>query len=190
MSHRDLLPLLLPPVSYDPSGAGISAALTADANVFDAVQASADRLVDDVTPLGGLYMLPDWERVLGITAGAGGAAARLQVVLDKLREQGGLVIKFFIQRAATLGYVIDIDEPQPFRAGTNRAGDTLYVSEIIWTWVVRIRGDGFRKVHFRAGASGAGDRLLDFGDPLIEAIFQDLKPAWTFVSFEYPDLAA
>ncbi len=40
---------------------------------------------------------------------------------------------------------------------------------------------------FRSGESAAGERLLSFGDPVIEQVFEDLKPAHTFVYFAYED---
>lgn len=189
MSHRALLPLLLPPGSYDPRGRRLAAELAAEAAIWDAAQSSADRLVESVTPFEAGDLLIDWERVLGISAAPdAGYQLRLQDVLAKLRERGGLAIPYFVQLAATLGYAIEIDEPQPFRAGVNRAGDRLQIEEIIWTWVVSVRGQGTRPVAFRAGTSSAGERLLAFGDPVIEAIISDLKPAWSHVSFQYPDL--
>ena len=38
---------------------------------------------------------------------------------------------------------------------------------------------------FRAGISAAGERLTDFGDPIIETFFRDLKPAHTYCYFAY-----
>lgn len=189
MSHVDLLPLLLPPVSYDRAGTQISAELQAEGNVLDAVQASADKLLSAMTPFDAGDALEDWERVLGIQAELGAAyQSRLQIVLAKIRAHGGLSIPYFISLAADAGYQIEIVEPQPFRCGTSRTGDRLYIPEIIWTWVVVVRGAGFRAVLFRTGTSRVGDRLLQFGEPVIETIMQELKPAFTFVSFEYPDL--
>ena len=189
MSHVDLLPLLLPPVSYDRTGARISAELQAEGNVLDAVQASADKLLSAITPFDAGDALEDWERVLGIQAELGAAyQSRLQIVLAKIRAHGSLSIPYFISLAADAGYQIEIVEPQPFRSGTSRAGDRIYIPDIIWTWIVVVRGSGFRAVRFRAGTSRAGDRLLQFGEAVIETIMQELKPAFTFVSFEYPDL--
>ncbi|WP_236851555.1 putative phage tail protein [Candidatus Sodalis pierantonius] len=38
---------------------------------------------------------------------------------------------------------------------------------------------------FRAGSSLAGEKLLTFGQNLIEGLFKDLKPAHTQVVFNY-----
>ncbi|WP_349430986.1 hypothetical protein [Serratia symbiotica] len=40
---------------------------------------------------------------------------------------------------------------------------------------------------FRAGSSVAGERLITFGQNLIENLFQDLKPAHTQVVFNYKE---
>jgi hypothetical protein len=96
---------------------------------------------------------------------------RQQRVLAKLAEVGGLSIPYFIQLASNLGYIITIDEPQPFRAGVNRAGDRLWVEDIIWVWRVNIQNSGTQSYRFRSGSSAAGERLTTFGDPVIEEVF-------------------
>ncbi|MCG9000357.1 DUF2313 domain-containing protein, partial [Laribacter hongkongensis] len=110
---------------------------------------------------------------------------RLQTVLAKLAETGGLSIPYFTRLAAGMGYRIAINEPQPFHAGINRAGDTLWVPDIQWVWQVVVHGASVQAYHFRAGQSAAGERLTAFGDPVIESVFGDLKPAHTFVYFAY-----
>jgi len=84
---------------------------------------------------------------------------------------------------------ITIDEPQPFRAGVNRAGDTLYAPEIIWVWRVNVKNSDTVVYHFRAGASAAGERLTSFSNQTIESLFNDLKPAHTFCYFTYEENA-
>ncbi|HIE7249711.1 TPA: YmfQ family protein, partial [Enterobacter hormaechei] len=78
-------------------------------------------------------------------------------------------------------------EPQPFRAGVNRAGDRLWVEDIIWVWRVNIQNAGAQSYRFHSGSSEAGERLTSFGDPVIEEVFRDLKPAHTFCYFAYQE---
>ncbi|MCG9021630.1 DUF2313 domain-containing protein [Laribacter hongkongensis] len=189
--HAGLLARLLPPVSYDPNGRHLVAGLTAEGRVLDAAEASARRAAGGVTPFFAESLLPDWERVCGVTPPAGAPyQQRLQAVQAKLAETGGLSIPYFTRLAAGLGYRIAIDEPGPFRAGISRAEDVLWTPDILWVWRVRIRGaDSVRIYPFRAGVSVASERLTAFSDPVIEAVLHDLKPAHTFVYFAYEETA-
>ena len=188
MGHAELLALLLPPVSYAPGGAVLQAELAAEGKTLDATLASAERARGAVTPFFAEQLLPDWERVCGITPPSGAPyQQRLQTVLAKLAETGGLSIPYFTHLAAGMGYRVTIHEPQPFRAGINRAGDTLWAQDIQWVWQVVVHGDTVLAYRFRTGQSAAGERLTAFGDPVIESVFGDLKPAHTFVYFAYQE---
>lgn len=185
VGHAELLALLLPPVSYTPTGSALQAQLSAEGKVLDSSLVSADRAQGAITPFFAEKLLPDWERVCGITPSAdAGYQQRLQAVLAKLAETGGLSIPYFTRLAASLGYTITIVEPQPFRAGISRAGDPLYIEDILWVWQVVVASQS-RSYLFRAGQSAAGERLTSFGDPVIESVISDLKPAHTFVYFAY-----
>lgn len=186
MSSFTILNLLLPAGSYSPSQPMLSASLKAEANVFDDIEASADVVEGAVTPYHAGSLLADWERVLGLTPAANsGFQQRQQRVLAKLSETGGLSIPYFIRLAANLGYTITIDEPRLFRAGMSRAGERLWDGDTIWVWMVNISNSQTVAFRFRAGISTAGERLTSFGDPVIEEIFKDLKPAHTFCYFAY-----
>ncbi|WP_054285958.1 YmfQ family protein [Gulbenkiania mobilis] len=185
MDHAELLALLLPPVSYAPSGATLQAELTSEGKALDTALGSADRAQSAITPFFAEQLLPDWERICGITPSADGSyQQRLQAVLAKLAETGGLSISYFKRLAASLGYTITIVELEPFRAGLNRAGDPLWVEDIQWVWQVVVASQS-RSYLFRAAQSVAGERLTSFGDPVIESVISDLKPAHTFVYFAY-----
>lgn len=187
MNHAELLALLLPPVSYAPTGSALQAELLAEGKALDTALASADRAQDAITPFFAEQLLPDWERVCGITPPASaGYQQRLQAVLAKLAETGGLSIPYFTHLAAGMGYQVTINEPQPFRAGINRAGDPIFAEDIMWVWQVIVAGQS-RSYLLRAGQSTAGERLTSFGDPVIETVFNDLKPAHTFVYFAYQE---
>lgn len=186
MMHAELLARLLPPAAYQANEPQLAAELAAEGNALDAALLRADQVRAAVTPYGAGDLLPDWERVCGLKPVAGaGYQQRLQAVLAKLAETGGLSIPYFTNLAASMGYTIMIEEPQPFRAGVNRAGDTIYHADVIWCWRVHVSGSNTQSFLFRAGMSYAGERLLSFGDAVLETIFNDLKPAFSYVDFTY-----
>ncbi|KMN49462.1 YmfQ family protein [Chromobacterium violaceum] len=184
--YQDLLTRLLPPVSYSPDSPRLQAELASEGAALDRAQHSAHQLAGAVTPLQAEAMLPEWERVCGLTPPSDATyQQRRQAVLAKLAETGGLSIPYFTRLAAGMGYKIQIAEPQPFRAGVNRAGQQLWSENIPWVWQVTVFGSKVRPYQFRAGQSLAGERLCAFGDPRLEELFNDLKPAHTFVYFAY-----
>jgi uncharacterized protein YmfQ (DUF2313 family) len=186
MSYRELLGLLLPPESYDPNGDQIDVELEAEGNALQKAEDAARRVAQGVVPLTPNELLPDWERLLGLTPSPGETVQeRLSMVRAMINATGGLSIPYFINLAKSLGYTITIDEPQPFRVGINRMGDTLYSRDTIWIWRVNVL-DGENTVYrFRTGSSAMGERLLSFGKSHLEELFQDLKPAHTFCHFVY-----
>ena len=88
---------------------------------------------------------------------------------------------------AAQGYDVEIYEEDQFRAGENCAGDCLNTEEAVWRWVVDIADGNATAYIFRAGDARAGDRISAYSDPIIETMFEELKPAWTLARFEYED---
>lgn len=186
--YAELLGLLLPPKSYSLDGKQLKAELLAEGNCLARAEIKSDEVLNGITPFFAVSLLSDWERVLAISVDSSMTIQqRRQQVLAKINATGGLSRKYFINLAKSLGYNITIDEPEPFRAGINRAGDRLWVPEIIWVWIVNIDDAQVPVYRFRAGSSVAGERLMTFGQNLIENIFQDLKPAHTQVVFNYKE---
>lgn len=188
MSAKTLLGLLLPPVAYDTTQPRLAAELAAEGAVLDMAQQLSDRVLGAITPIYAQSLLTDWERVLDIAPTPdSNYQQRLGNVLIKIAETGGLSIPYFIRLASRLGYAITIDELHPFRTGTSRCGERLMVHDAIWTWRVNVFGTSAKKYYFRAGLSAVGERLMTFGDTVIESVFNDLKPAHTFCYFSYQD---
>ncbi|MFP7326964.1 YmfQ family protein [Serratia marcescens] len=186
--YAELLGLLLPPKSYSLDGKQLSAELLAEGNCLARAEIKSDEVLNGITPFFAVSLLSDWERVLAISVDSSMTIQqRRQQVLAKINATGGLSRKYFINLAKSLGYNITIDEPEPFRAGINRAGDRLWVPEIIWVWIVNIDDAQVPVYRFRSGSSVAGERLMTFGQNLIDNIFQDLKPAHTQVVFNYKE---
>lgn len=186
MSTKALLSLLLPPVAYDSQQPRLAAELTAEGNTLDATGVSASNVLNAIAPFFANDMLTDWERVLNLTPGDDdGYQQRLDRVLIKLSETGGISIPYFITLASRIGYTITIDELQPFRTGENRCGDTIYIADIIFTWRVNVYGLDVPLYYFRAGTSRTSERLMTLGDQILESTLNELKPAHTFCYFLY-----
>lgn len=187
MNYRNLLARLLPPVAYSPDEPRLNAEITAEGNTFNLIDNTASGVLGAVTPFNAGSLLGDWERILDLTPGTDDSwQQRLEAVLIKLAETGGLSRDYFIRLAATAGYDITIDEFEPFRAGVSRAGDTIYDAGIIWVWAVNVKSS-ITVYYFRAGESCAGESIGTFGNNVLESIFQNLKPAHTFCYFTYED---
>ncbi|MCX8962127.1 DUF2313 domain-containing protein [Erwinia psidii] len=183
-----LLGLMLPPRSYTPGQKQINAELRSEGNTLALAELKSDEILTGITPIFVTSLLTDWERVLGLTSdGSMTLLQRRQQVIAAINATGGLSRRYFIGLAQALGYDITIDEPEPFRAGKNRAGDRIWIPEIIFVWIVNISEGTVPVYRFRAGSSVASERLLSFGTNLIENLFKDLKPAHTQVIFNYQE---
>lgn len=189
MTHRQLLARLLPPRSYDVHGVALAAELSAEGETLDRAQQSAGRVLDSVTPFDAVDTLPDWERVCGLTAAEGAnRQQRLEAVLAKLQELGGLSIPYFKRLAARLGYQIEITEFEPFYLDYSRLDqDILYEPDVTWVWQVHVKGGHVRAFPFLLDMSSVDELLLSFSDVVIESYMIDLKPAHTVVVFDYQE---
>ncbi|MBA4709582.1 YmfQ family protein [Aquitalea aquatica] len=188
MNHATLLTLLLPPQSYARNAQPLQIELHAEGRALDVAERDGLQAAAAISPFFAEHTLPDWERVCGLTPPTSAVyQQRLQAVLAKLAATGGLSIPYFQRLASSLGYRIEVIELQPFRAGINRTGDTLQVADILWVWQVVVHSTQVSAWRFRAGQSTAGETLASFGDPVIETVFRELKPAHTFVYFAYQE---
>ena len=180
-SNKDALRLLFP-VEL---GGDHDADLQVDADSLDRSQVSAEVLLVEMFPDQAVATLADWERVVGIAPGPDDPLQfRRDQVVRKIRDRGGLSISYFLSLAQVLGYTVQIVEPVPFMAGWGRAGDTIYSSAIDGQWGVEISNQPI--YNFRAGESAAGEPLTWWNSQtFLEDLFQDLKPAHTFVYFVY-----
>jgi len=187
--HASLLARLLPPMSYDPNAPRIAAELHAEGATLDRINATAAVICDAVTPLHTLDLLTDWERVCGLTPDASATyAQRLDSVLAKLRETGGLSIAYFVSLAARLGYDIIITEFEAFYVDYSHVdADELFETDAHWVWHVYVQGGNARTYPFYVDSACADEPLLSVSDPTIEAVFNDLKPAHTFAVFDYEE---
>ncbi len=176
----------MPPGSYAPGAPSLALQLGADGQALDAALQSGDNISGAITPFYAGTLVPDWERVLGLTPSAGASAQeRVAACIAKLAATGGLSVPYFTHLAQQLGYTVQIQELDCARAGTSHAGDLAYIEDVRWCWQVNVSGGPLVLYRAATGTSSAGDRLLAFGDPILEQTFADLKPAFSFVSFTY-----
>lgn len=176
MSHKEVLKALFP-VEL---GGVFDQDITVEGAALDEVYSRMLQLLDEIFPDAADELIPDWERVCGLTPGL---AVPLQLrrdnVVAKLREIGRLDKQFFIDVAAALGATITIEELD--------AGQDGYGPEGIFVWRVNISAIEETTYYFRAGESSAGDYLMWWNSDIgLEEIFEELKPAHTLALFVYP----
>ncbi|WP_373413244.1 hypothetical protein [Burkholderia pseudomallei] len=75
----------------------------------------------------------------------------------------------------------------PFRVDEGAIGDAIWIEDIVYQWGVTVHGSPSLEIYFRVDESAVGEPLLTFADPILESVFQDLKPADTFVYFIYQE---
>lgn len=189
--HKKVLAKLYPPISYDVNGERFLAQCEVDGNAFDRLQKSAVNLLQIIEPATSNTMLSDWERLCGIkTDYTNNYQARVKRVIAKLNAIGGLSIPYFKRIAESIGYRIEIKEFSPLANDLPTTGDLAQFrnearDNLIFMWRVSVLNGDDNIVYFRAGSSFAGNHLVEFGDPIIEEFFRDLKPAHTYCYFAY-----
>ncbi|CVQ13596.1 YmfQ family protein [Haemophilus influenzae] len=189
--HKKVLAKLYPPISYDVNGERFLAQCEVDGNAFDRLQKSAVDLLQIIEPATSDTMLSDWERLCGIkTDYSNNYQARVKRVIAKLNAIGGLSIPYFKRIAESIGYRIEIKEFSPLANDLPTTGDLAQFrnearDNLIFMWRVSVLNGDDNIVYFRAGSSFAGNHLVEFGDPIIEEFFRDLKPAHTYCYFAY-----
>ena len=189
--HKKVLAKLYPPISYDFNGERFLAQCEVDGNAFDRLQKSAVDLLQIIEPATSNTMLSDWERLCGIkTDYTNNYQARVKRVIAKLNAIGGLSIPYFKRIAESIGYRIEIKEFSPLANDLPTTGDLAQFrnearDNLIFMWRVSVLNGDDNIVYFRAGSSFAGNHLVEFGDPIIEEFFRDLKPAHTYCYFAY-----
>lgn len=189
--HKKVLAKLYPPISYNVNGERFFAQCEVDGNAFDRLQKSAVDLLQIIEPATSNTMLSDWERLCGIkTDYTNNYQARVKRVIAKLNAIGGLSIPYFKRIAESIGYRIEIKEFSPLANDFPTTGDLAQFrnearDNLIFMWRVSVLNGDDNIVYFRAGSSFAGNHLVEFGDPIIEEFFRDLKPAHTYCYFAY-----
>ena len=188
MNFKDLLNMLYPPgVFSDDAESDVQKELVVVANAFQRANDNAAALRNEMHPETATVSLASWERILALTPGPSDPIqTRRQRIIAALTAQGGLSRQYFINLAASLGYMIEIDELQPLKAGSMRAGQLVAVPETCFCWRIRVLNWSGKVVKFRAGAARAGDCLGWWPtDVYFEGIMNQLQRASSSIIFEY-----
>ena len=188
--YREQLKALLPPGQAFPRDPGTTLHDLLDGMSIELARLDvrSEVLPVEANPATTNELLPDWERIAGLPDKCSGMLeqtlqGRKNALLTKLTSTGGQSPAYFIELAASLGYIVTITEYRPFRAGWSRAGDSLTNGDWVFTWLVR--APEVSVTSFRAGLSGAGERLRTWGNDTLECKLNQLKPAHTIAIFAY-----
>ncbi|NLO90691.1 MAG: DUF2313 domain-containing protein [Elusimicrobia bacterium] len=157
--------------------------LDVEGELLDSARASAVGLLLELFPDTCSTTITDWERDYGITPLSGQSLEdRRRAVCRKARWRAGLSKSFFIAVAALYGQNITIEERRPARCGAIRCAFRLYSPDVKHIWTVH----GLKPPRnvSRCGTFTCGSRLGGVGTG-IEALFRQLKPSHTLVTFVY-----
>jgi uncharacterized protein YmfQ (DUF2313 family) len=182
MSHKDVLKQLFPLEL----GGMFDADTALEGKALDTAQARAEGLLRQIFADMAAELLPDWERVCGLTPGSSDPLQLRQLmVVKKLRELGDIKSPDFVALAAALGFTVTIVQLTPCMCGWSRCCDRLYTTDIWWIWQINVLGTP--SYYFRSGQSAAGERLSWFpAATALETLFNDIKPADVWLWFVYP----
>lgn len=160
---------------------------------FARIDARGLDLIEEADPRTALETLADWEAELGLpdecTSAPDGVAERRAAVMQKLTVLGGQNAAWFIDLAARLGYVIEIEEHHPARMGC-RCDERLYGQDWAFAWTVHVMPlDGFLEGDLSVAVARIGSRLgvrlRGWGSLDLECVIARARPSQTLVLFTY-----
>lgn len=151
---------------------------------FSRLDGRSDQLVDEADPRTTYELLPDWERIAGLSGGALPVAQRQADLVSKLVSRGGQTPAYYIALGAAMGLTVTITE---FREWSFDMDDDeiLYGAEWAYAWQVNIP---------YVSSAPAIDWTFDSDDDMPFAIYSNVldvsafiadKPAHTNVLFAY-----
>lgn len=166
---------------------------------FGALMAALDQrlqyLLDELNPETSVELLAKWEAFVGANDECCSAgtiytpAERRRRVIGRLTEEGGLSKAYFLQVATDLGYRdTTITEFKPTHCEMSCEAP---VRSVEWRFVWQVNLPHVTDNYSAFRADGRADERIDsyaFGE--LECRFMSLKPAHTYVIFEYEGLAA
>lgn len=136
--------------------------------------------------------LADWENEFGLPDPCldadGSVYERRIALLTKIRSTGVITPADFVALAASIGYDITIDEPEPFRCGESRCGeDGAEISGLVdvsFYWIVRIRGLAVSYFHVGEGQAGVTPLSRTYFPSDLICMIRRHAPAWTMPIFQ------
>lgn len=183
MKHAELLGRLLPPGAYDLNEPNLAAELAAEGKALDEAQASADALLKEIDPRTASATLPDWERVLGLSAFSLSLEQRRVAAGAKYYLRGGNSRPYFIDLAARLGFPnVTITEYKRATCNGN-CNSALYSAADLFVWTMNVPAQGG---YFSANCnSNCNSALGSWGYSTLESEVKKYKPSHTRVRFNY-----
>jgi uncharacterized protein YmfQ (DUF2313 family) len=136
--------------------------------------------------------LEDWEREFGLpdpcVSVEQSDELRRKVLRARVRSLATITPADVVRLAASLGYVVALEEPFSFRVGESGCGEGEAGSPSLdLQWVVHLYD--LPTTQFEAGLGEAGTtRLLDFDIGTIECAVRRIAPAWTYPIFSLAPL--
>lgn len=131
--------------------------------------------------------LDDWEREYALpdpcVSEPQTIEQRKTSLLARVARQATITPVDLVRLAARLGFVVALEEPDPFRVGETPLGwGELSDAALGQQWVMHIYEAP--TWHFEAGISEVGnDRLLDFDIGVLECAIRKVAPGWTIPIF-------
>ena len=173
MLHKDILRQLFPIAL----GGVFDDDLALEGSLLDQTLMRSEQLLREVFPDTSAELLADWERICNLFPGNDDPIQERETkVVEKFRARGGLSVAYFMAMADRMGYDITLEELAP--------NVESYGPESVFIW--RITVNDSPAIYFRAGQSGAGERLCWLADiTSLEGFLTELKPAHTQVIFAY-----
>jgi len=157
--------------------------LFVEGRALDSIDEASEALLAELSPAAAYETLATWERVYGLAPALDDPLQlRRNRIVQKMRDLGRLDLAYFVGLGLALGFTIVIDELRPFMAGWGEAGDELGDDDSDWCWRVWYR-ESDNGYYFRAGESEAGEYLSYGYFEVLQDLFNDLKPADTFIEF-------
>lgn len=171
--YKDSLRSLVPPgIAWN--GEKFLAFIDAFATELARFEASCEYLQREVFPVDSDDLLPDWERVAGLPDEDFPLPADLQARRNTVISRLSIIsspTKSEIERIALAGgFVVRLDEIQPWRIGTSAVGDPVAGSE--WLFIFYVN-------------TFAG--LSDEEETRLISIIKRYKPAHTVAVFDFRD---
>jgi uncharacterized protein YmfQ (DUF2313 family) len=191
-SYKKLLKRLLPPGrAWEAEDGGVLSNLLQGLAVeLSRVDLRGQDLLKETDPRTTYELITDWERICGLPDDCTGLAVtmeeRRKQIVARLLLSGPQNKQLFVDLANSLGYTIDVTdviEYHPFLAGYGAAGEQISNGDWVYAFKMVVPIHTLR--YFTAGFHCAGDRVVEFGDAVLECVINDHKPAHAIVIFIY-----
>ena len=189
MKTAELPRSLLPPVSYDLTGTALSVQTDADAAALDEALASVAQLEQMLFPDNPGGLLAEWEHTYGLPDSCisrdASTSWRVAILLARYIGVGGLSRRYFIQMAASMGFVIDITE---LDGATCVDPCDSMIGGDDWRFVWEVRSSDAVPIWYAGCQDTCTDPLTDFGDRALECLLYKLAPSGTLPVFAYGEI--